>query len=240
MSLQSINEGYYSLGAQDKPPVPTFLLWENSLARTGFEQILSDTCFRVQDNAINDGLILSRFRDAKAILFIVGPTRSSGEMAHLIRGLKVHCAAARIVILANGFDLDLIMLAHEARAAGLLQTTTAPDALIKSLELIVLGESVFPGAAVLSVIENARNDPAPPHVYGATRATKDAPLSKAGGLSKREREILRLLTEGDANKMIARKLNVSEATVKVHIKAILRKIGAQNRTQAAMWAITHP
>ncbi len=220
MSLQSINEGYYSLGAQDKPSVPTFLLWENSLARTGFKHILSDTCFRVQDSAINDGLTLSPFPDAKAILFIVGPTHSPGEMADLIRGLKVHCAAARIVVLASSFDLDLIMLAHEAGAAGLLQTTTAPDVLIKSLELVALGESVFPGAAILSVIENARNDPAPPNVQGATGVTMDASLVEGRGLSKREQEILRLLTEGDANKMIARKLNVSEATVKVHIKAM--------------------
>ncbi|MGF9764817.1 response regulator transcription factor [Microvirga sp. 0TCS3.31] len=178
--------------------------------------------------------------DAKAILFIVGPTHSRGDMADLIQGLKAHCAAARIVILADGFDLDLVMLAHEAGAAGLLQTTTAPGVLIKSLELIVLGESVFPTVAILSRIENARNNAEPLNVYGATGETMDAPLSEGRGLSKREHEILRLLTEGDANKMIARKLNVSEATVKVHIKAILRKIGAQNRTQAAMWAVTHP
>ena len=45
--------------------------------------------------------------------------------------------------------------------------------------------------------------------------------------------------EGTPNKLIARKLHVTEATVKVHVKAILRKIGATNRTQAAMWAIDH-
>ncbi len=45
--------------------------------------------------------------------------------------------------------------------------------------------------------------------------------------------------EGEPNKIIARKLHVAEATVKVHVKAILRKIGATNRTQAAMWAMDH-
>jgi two-component system nitrate/nitrite response regulator NarL len=64
----------------------------------------------------------------------------------------------------------------------------------------------------------------------------DARLPK---LSTREAEILHCLTEGAPNKIIARKLAVAEATVKVHIKAILRKIGAANRTQAAMWATTH-
>jgi two-component system nitrate/nitrite response regulator NarL len=58
-------------------------------------------------------------------------------------------------------------------------------------------------------------------------------------LSGREEAILRLLTEGAPNKIIARKLGMAEATVKVHVKAILRKLRAQNRTQAAMWATTH-
>jgi two-component system nitrate/nitrite response regulator NarL len=59
---------------------------------------------------------------------------------------------------------------------------------------------------------------------------------KACKLSVREREILSCLREGAPNKLIARKLEITEATIKVHVKAILRKIGAANRTQAAMWA----
>jgi two-component system, NarL family, nitrate/nitrite response regulator NarL len=58
-------------------------------------------------------------------------------------------------------------------------------------------------------------------------------------LSTRETQILNCLRQGAPNKAIARRLDVAEATVKVHIKAILRKIGVANRTQAAMWATTH-
>src|SRR3546814_3750398 len=57
-------------------------------------------------------------------------------------------------------------------------------------------------------------------------------------LSDREIEILRCLISGDANKIIARRLEITEATVKVHIKAILRKLRVMNRTQAAIWAVT--
>jgi two-component system, NarL family, nitrate/nitrite response regulator NarL len=62
------------------------------------------------------------------------------------------------------------------------------------------------------------------------------------GLSVRETVILRCLMEGDSNKLIARKFDITditEATVKVHVKAILRKIHAKNRTQAAIWAASH-
>ncbi len=58
-------------------------------------------------------------------------------------------------------------------------------------------------------------------------------------LSNREAEILHCLMQGAPNKIIARQLDVAEATVKVHVKAILRKIQVANRTQAAMWAVEH-
>src|SRR5204863_8745959 len=56
-------------------------------------------------------------------------------------------------------------------------------------------------------------------------------------LSPREKAILRCLIEGDSNKCIARKIDIAEATVKVHVKAILRKIRVHNRTQAAIWGV---
>jgi two-component system nitrate/nitrite response regulator NarL len=58
-------------------------------------------------------------------------------------------------------------------------------------------------------------------------------------LSVRERSILSCLIEGDSNKVIARKIDIAEATVKVHVKAILRKIRVHNRTQAAIWAMSN-
>jgi two-component system nitrate/nitrite response regulator NarL len=59
------------------------------------------------------------------------------------------------------------------------------------------------------------------------------------GMSRREMLILRTLMEGASNKAIARKLVITESTVKVHMKAILRKLRLQNRTQAAIWARNH-
>ena len=56
-------------------------------------------------------------------------------------------------------------------------------------------------------------------------------------LSGRELEIVQRLTDGMPNKIIANELSITEATVKVHLKTILKKIGAQNRTQAAIWAV---
>ena len=62
-------------------------------------------------------------------------------------------------------------------------------------------------------------------------------LNNRTHLSARQKAILRCLITGDFNKVIARKINIAEATVKVYIKAILRKVQVQNRTQAAIWAM---
>ena len=58
----------------------------------------------------------------------------------------------------------------------------------------------------------------------------------AGGLSSREREVLALVAEGLPNKLIARRLEISEKTVKAHLTSVFRAIGVDDRTQAAIWA----
>lgn len=72
------------------------------------------------------------------------------------------------------------------------------------------------------------------HLPGAIKAPECS-----ARLSSREQCILRCLAEGDPNKVIARKTNISTDTVKVHVKAILRKVGVGNRTQAAVWALNN-
>jgi two-component system nitrate/nitrite response regulator NarL len=235
MSLHSIDEGCDALTAQDASQIPTVLICGNFLLGEGIKHILSDTCFRVQNDAAHHPSNLSFVPDAEVILFVVEATRSPGEMAGLIRELKAQCEAARIVLLTDSLEGNFIVRAYQAGAAGVLHTAAAPEILIKSLELIMLGERVFPAAAVLSAV----NGMAPlrqEHQPGTTEARMDNHQLGRSRLSYREQEILCLLMEGASNKIIARKLNVAETTVKVHVKAILRKIGAQNRTQAAIWA----
>jgi two-component system nitrate/nitrite response regulator NarL len=113
------------------------------------------------------------------------------------------------------------------------------EVLIKSLELVVLGQLVLPTELITSLLNRAEASDAqwPQGRPSDRRVVPEG--QRTGRLSAREAEILRHLMEGAANKVIARKLDVAEATVKVHIKAILRKVGAANRTQAAMWASTY-
>jgi len=88
------------------------------------------------------------------------------------------------------------------------------------------GESVFPVGLAKSLVADLAPSPARP-----------SPEDVLSNLTPREHSILECLTEGASNKVIARKLGVSDATVKVNIKTLLRKINVSNRTQAATWAV---
>jgi two-component system, NarL family, nitrate/nitrite response regulator NarL len=239
MSLHKAHEAYYALASQDASQIPTVLMCGNSLTRAGIKHILSETCFQIHDDADHHESSLSPYPDAEVVLVVLEATRSPSEMARLIPELKAQREAARVVVLAENPNCDEIVLAYQAGAAGVLHTAAAPEVLIKSLELIALGERVFPAEAILSAANDMAQALRQEHQPEMTGATIHAHSLGERNLSGREQEILRWLMEGAPNKIIARKLGVAEATVKVHIKAILRKIRAQNRTQAAMWATTH-
>ncbi len=80
-----------------------------------------------------------------------------------------------------------------------------------------------------------------PNVAGLLPTAINAPPAVAvGELTDRERETLVLLADGRSNKEIARLLGISDATVKVHIKHLLRKLGLKNQLEAAVWALQNP
>jgi two-component system nitrate/nitrite response regulator NarL len=152
----------------------------------------------------------------------------------VIRQVREQSPQARIVALADQFDADFVRLGHEAGVNGFCLAASGRDVLIKWLELVMLGETVVPSGVLRAIMESASQDRDQPlQDTMAERRLSDLTTCR---FSAREAEILDCLREGTPNKIIARKLDVTEATVKVHVKAILRKIGVTNRTQAAMWA----
>ena len=126
-----------------------------------------------------------------------------------------------------------------AGADGYLFEQISRDALIKSLDLVMLGVTILPAALMRLVGEDhemdSEDDPAVPAAQTEVPTFDHMPRK----LSQQETRILRCLMQGEPNKIIARQFDITEATVKVHIKAILRKICVRNRTQAAVWAQSH-
>jgi two-component system nitrate/nitrite response regulator NarL len=158
---------------------------------------------------------------------------------------KERHSAARIAVLADHNQPSDIVSAFQAGANAYFIKLAPCDSFIKSLELVMLGEMILP-AAILSVILDRAADDVDDQEHEAvvrdgrkTGELLEAESNDTPRLSARERCILTCLIEGYSNKVIARKIDIAEATVKVHVKAILRKIRVQNRTQAAIWAMSN-
>lgn len=144
------------------------------------------------------------------------------EPAELAERFPAH----RLAVMAAAFDFDEMVSCFREGIYGYIIAASS-ESLVISLRLIAIGEKVMPSslAEFLPMHPNLGLSP------GTSQSMKQA------GLSLREIEILACLVSGHPNKIISRQLEISEATVKVHVKAILRKVGVQNRTQAAIWAV---
>jgi two-component system nitrate/nitrite response regulator NarL len=195
-------------------PSRTILIEANRLFRQGLKHLLADTRFAVEaefsttEQAI-EGAVASG-------LVIVG---EGGDLQQL----RSAYPEARIVVLASDFAVDALRDAMNAGADGYLMKDVSPEALLQSLELVMMGEKVFPTNLAAMLLD--MNVIAPQH--------------SVRGLSPREQEILQALVTGSSNKLIAIKLGITEATVKVHLKTLLRKLDVNNRTQAAIWAMNN-
>jgi two-component system nitrate/nitrite response regulator NarL len=159
-------------------------------------------------------------------LLLCDPSDSEQEFEAL-HAIKREFPDVRTVLLTDRLSSTWLEIAVKGGANAFLPKDISADALSYSLELVLLGEQIFP---TLQSLLEPRPEPVsrPPAMTG-----RQVPLST------RERQILACLVDGQPNKTIARNLNMAEATVKVHLKALLRKIDAQNRTQAAIWGMNH-
>jgi two-component system nitrate/nitrite response regulator NarL len=217
------------------PTIPTALICDNFLLRSGLENILRETPFAIAEAASVTGPKRLYHCAVNTALMIIEASQNTGRVLEVIRQVRAQSPETRIVALADQFDLGFVRVAHEAGVNGFCLTINDPAVLINSLELVMLGESILPFEVVRSLIERAPQPVDQPVQDDSVTQAKLSDLT-ACKLSAREAEILGCLTKGEPNKIIARRLDITEATIKVHVKAILRKIGATNRTQAAMWA----
>jgi DNA-binding NarL/FixJ family response regulator len=123
----------------------------------------------------------------------------------------------RVVMLTAFSDRDRVLAALDAGAMGYLLKDTEPPELLGALRAAARGEApLTPRAA--SQLLSARSQ------------------ERHADLSRREREVLGLVAEGLPNKLIARRLEISEKTVKAHLTSVFQRIGVTDRTQAALWA----
>src|SRR6266481_2959953 len=219
----------------------TILVGKSILLREGLASILRSANFHILASvSCADDLLASKLQQQQPLFIVVHTGDDFAAAVEQIELFRARHPGGRIAIVADHYMLDELISAFRAGAHGYFVDVMTCDAFIKSMELVMMGETIFPPA--LSFVLDPEVDHLGEQVPGdennqAILVTTDDTF--APQLSPREKSILRDLIEGDANKGIARKIDIAEATVKVHVKAILRKIRVQNRTQAAIWGMNN-
>ncbi|CCE05593.1 Transcriptional regulatory protein [Bradyrhizobium sp. STM 3843] len=219
----------------------TALVGKTSLLKEGIAEILRSANFRILTSvSCANELPASKAQPCQQLFLVVhtgGDFGSTIEQVELIRRQR---PGGRIAIVSDRYRLDELASAFRAGVNGYFVDVMTSHIFIKSLELVMMGETVFPPAFLSFVLE-----PESDHAHEEAVRDDDHALlvtaedGLAPRLSPREKSILHHLVEGESNKSIARKIDIAEATVKVHVKAILRKIRAHNRTQAAIWGLNN-
>ena len=139
-----------------------------------------------------------------------------------IRKLREHLGDTPIVVISSSEDPSDIRAALDEGVQGYVLKSSAAQVLGHALPLVLAGETFVPAVALSSP------DPSRVPAPGMRRPTTAQPMTA------RQVQVLELLARGQSNKEIARSLGMVESTVKVHVKAILQKLGVKNRTQAAI------
>lgn len=137
------------------------------------------------------------------------------------RAILLDRPGTRVVVLSSFSDQARVREAIAAGATGYVLKDCTPDELLAAIRSAAAGHA-----------------PLDPRVAGALLPGADGPGATIPNaqLSQREVEVLRLTSQGLANKQIARSLGITERTVKVHLGNVFRRIGVTDRTSAAMWA----
>lgn len=211
--------------AQD---IQVSLLGRNEIVREGLRRILAGENFSVVASVESfEQLSSARVDGAGGAHIIIVDNGPDGFGLKICRSIESHFPDSRLVLLADDFDYDSVAEAFRGGVDGYIVKEISCEPLISSLHLVAMGEKVMPSQ--LAGTFSAEGS-------GYRQRNWRESVSDVN-LSEREIEILRCLILGYANKVISRRLSISEATVKVHVKAILRKLRVSNRTQAAIWAV---
>jgi two-component system, NarL family, nitrate/nitrite response regulator NarL len=205
--------------------ITVVLVGTNRLFRQGLRRLLDDEQFVVENEARDLADLDALLRDGVMPDLVVADMNACHDAdLERLRRLRADHDELRVVVLAHQLCLADMARLLNAGADGYLVNELSAEALCLSLLLVMQGEKVLP-STLAGVLANDRGE-----------TGNGALLRAQRNLTEREKQILKCLLNGYSNKHIARALTISEGTVKVHLKSLMKKIAAANRTQAALWA----
>ncbi|CAM5420180.1 two-component system response regulator NarL [Thauera mechernichensis] len=171
-----------------------------------------------------EGLALSRQLKPDLILLDLNMRGMNG--LEVLRGLRTARIESKVVMITVSDAGEDVVAALRAGVDGYLLKDMEPEAMMAALADVAAGRVVIP--------------PQLNHLLAAALRSETRPQSVgAAGLTEQETRILEKIAAGLSNKQIGRELDITEGTVKVHVKHVLRKLDLRSRVEAAVWAVEH-
>ena len=212
----------------EQAPIRILLVDDHPLMRRGMRDLLAmeDDLQPVGEAGTGEeALRLVDELDPDLILLDLNMPGMDGlETLQRLREAKVD---ARIILFTVSDDQSHVLEALRQGADGYLLKDMDPEQLVEQVRAAANGKLALPPELTLILAQAIRERP--------SNASQNANAS----LTKREKDVLRLIAKGLSNKMIARKLGITEGTVKVHVKNLLHSLRLRSRVEAAIWATEH-
>jgi two-component system, NarL family, nitrate/nitrite response regulator NarL len=198
---------------------------DHPLFRRGVQQLIAmEPDFDLVGEAGGGAEGVRMVRDLQPDLVLLDLNMAGMDGLQVLAEIKALDLPTRVVMLTvSNSDEDLVA-ALRAGADGYLLKDMEPESLLESLREAARGRMVLSDTLTEMLAHALRKDSRP------------TPVEQAG-LTEREREILGLIAQGRSNKLIARELDITEGTVKVHVKHLLKKLNLRSRVEAAVWMV---
>jgi len=206
------------------------LIDDHALVRKGIEELLHSRGVTVAASVGSGEEGVRRALELKPDIILLDvkmPGMSGIETLSQLRASGVSVPVVMLTMSREDADLGAAL---RGGAQGYLLKDMEPEELVPALEAALHGDNVVAKEMVASLTRIVQTDRGP----GREAARPAAPFAE---LTPRELEILEHVAEGFSNKAIARALNITDGTVKLHVKAILRKLGIHSRVEAAVLAV---
>jgi two-component system, NarL family, nitrate/nitrite response regulator NarL len=209
------------------------LIDDHALVRKGIEELLQSRGVQVVASVGSGEEGVRRARELPADLILLDVKMPGMNGIETLKQLRASGIVTPVVMLTMSREDADLSAALRAGAQGYLLKDIEPEELVPALEAALQGNNVVARELVGSMARLVRGDTGPQR---AARPRAAAPFAE---LTPRELEILECIADGSSNKMIARALEITDGTVKLHVKAILRKLGMRSRVEAAVAAVEH-
>ena len=208
------------------------LIDDHALVRNGIGELLQSRGVQVVASVSSGEEGVRRAAELHPDIVLLDVKMPGLSGIETIQRLRASGSAMPVMMLTMSHEDADLLAALRAGAQGYLLKDMEPEELVPALEAVLRGESVVAAEMIGTLARVVQGD-------GGPKPEPSRLANPFASLTPREAEILECIADGSSNKMIARALAITDGTVKLHVKSILRKLGKRSRVEAAVTAVEH-